>query len=111
MLLLPQKSESTLVAEMERALVSGNKWHWATKTTFVQPAVGGSVTVAMDPCKMLGPPPDDIYIDGAGYYSISSYRVSKESTWATIRNLGLLGNVRPGTTIISGMYVVSADAR
>lgn len=73
-------------------------------SNFTQPAAGSTVTVVVGSTAWIAPT-QNIYIQGGGYYSVSSIG---DLTHVTVTNLGTTGNPPSGTTITgSGTQTVS----
>jgi hypothetical protein len=73
-----------------------------TTVSFVAPAVSATVPVTMGSTAWLGGAGYVVYINGAGYYAVSSIT---STTVAVLTNLGYAGNVTAGTTVGSGALV------
>lgn len=73
-----------------------------TTSTFVMPAVGGTVSVPVVESRWTEVGQVD-YVQGAGYFSVN---LVPNSTHISLKNLGYTGNAAPTTVIASGSKVM-----
>jgi hypothetical protein len=71
-------------------------------TSFVQPAVGSSVTATVGSTSWIAPN-EIIFVQGGGYYQVTSI---PDLTHVSLSNLGYTGNAAPGATVTGGTGVM-----
>jgi hypothetical protein len=84
---------------------AGQNAYTLTTASFVVPAVGATVSVALQSTSWLGGNGYYVFITGAGYYAVSSIT---DATHAVLTNAGGTSNAIVGTTVPSGATVSAA---
>jgi hypothetical protein len=84
---------------------AGQNAYTHTSASFVVPAVGATVPVAVVSTAWMGGTGYVVFISGAGYYAVSSIT---DATHAVLTNMGGASNAIAGTTVPSGATVSAA---
>jgi hypothetical protein len=84
---------------------AGQNAYTTTSTSFVVPAVGATVPVAVASTAWMGGTGYVVFITGAGYYAVSSIT---DATHVVLTNMGGASNAIAGTTVPSGATVSAA---
>jgi hypothetical protein len=84
---------------------AGQNAYTTTSASFVVPAVGATVPVAVASTAWMGGTGYVVFVTGAGYYAVSSIT---DATHAVLTNMGGASNAIAGTTVPSGATVSAA---